>query len=52
MPPEFDKLTPDELEEIRMLIEENEMRVVSESLRRVVAKHWPWLLPKLPPPPK
>jgi hypothetical protein len=45
----FDDPSPQELEEIKRFIEETDIDVVSEEMRVLVAKHWPWLLAKLPP---
>ena len=39
-----------ELDEIKRYIEEAEIiDVVSDEVRQLVEKHWPWLISKLPP---
>ena len=43
------KLTPGELEELKSFIEHSEIEEISDELRALVEKHWPWLLDKLPP---
>jgi hypothetical protein len=48
--PRFDNLSPDELERIRRMIEEfDTLDAIDDDMRELVEKHWPWLLPKLPP---
>ena len=44
-----DKLTPGELEELKNFIEHSEIEEISDEIRALVDKHWPWLLDKLPP---
>ena len=44
-----DKLTPSELEELKSFIEHSEIEEISDEIRALVEKHWPWLLDKLPP---
>ena len=45
----FDHLAPEELEQIKRMIEEMDaVEVVDEDLRELVEKHWPWLAEKLP----
>ena len=46
--PDFDNLTPEELEQIRR-IEESVIDVIDDNMRDLVEKHWPWLVAKLPP---
>ena len=49
--PHFDDLSPDELEKIRRMIEDmDHIDAISDEIRELVEKHWPWLLSKLPPP--
>jgi hypothetical protein len=44
----FDHLAPEELEQIKRMIEEMDaVEVVDEELRELVEKHWPWLEKKL-----
>jgi hypothetical protein len=45
--PRYDDLSEEELERIRRFIEETDIDVVTDDLRELVEKHWPWLLPKL-----
>jgi hypothetical protein len=49
MPPRFDvdKLSHDELEEIRRFIEEGDE--LSDEMHALVEKYWPWLLEEAPP---
>jgi hypothetical protein len=39
----------EELDQIRLLIEEPGIEETSDELRVLVESHWPWLLEKLPP---
>ena len=48
--PRFDDLFPEDLETIKCMIEEmDHIDAISDELREVVEKHWPWLVLKLPP---
>jgi len=47
--PRFDHLSPEELDQIKHFIEKTDIDVISDEMRALVEKHWPWLLPKLPP---
>jgi hypothetical protein len=47
--PRFDNLSAEELEQIRRFIEETDIDVISDEMRTLVEKNWPWLLEKLPP---
>jgi hypothetical protein len=49
MKPNLNNLSAVELDQIRRLIEETDIDAVSDDLRKLVEKHWPWLLEKLPP---
>jgi hypothetical protein len=44
-----DKLTRRELEELKSFIEHSDIEEISDEIRALVEKHWPWLLDKLPP---
>jgi hypothetical protein len=52
--PRYENLSADELEQIKRFITETAIEAVRaselEELRALVEKHWPWLLPHLPPP--
>jgi hypothetical protein len=43
-----ERLTPEELEQVRQFIEDGDIEEVSDEMRALVEKHWPWLLHKLP----
>jgi hypothetical protein len=43
----YDDLSEEEFDRIRRFIEEADIDVVTDDLRELVEKHWPWLLPKL-----
>jgi hypothetical protein len=47
--PQLARLSPEELEQIKRFIETTEIDVIDDEMRALVAKHWPWLLEKLPP---
>jgi AMMECR1 domain-containing protein len=48
--PRFDNLSSEELENIRLMIEEfDSIEAIDDDMRELVEKHWPWLLEKLPP---
>jgi hypothetical protein len=48
--PDFDNLSLEELEELRRFIEDtDQIDAIRPEARKLVEKHWPWLLPKLPP---
>jgi hypothetical protein len=47
--PQLGRLSPEELEQIKRFIETTEIDVIDDEMRALVAKHWPWLLEKLPP---
>jgi predicted transcriptional regulator len=47
--PRFDNLSAEELEQIRRFIEETDIDVISDEMRALVEKNWPWLFEKLPP---
>ena len=42
--PRLDKLSAEELDQIRRLIENTDIDAVSDKMRELVEKHWPWLL--------
>ena len=44
-----DKLTPDELDQLEWLVEHNEIDHITEEMRALIEKYWPWLLGRLPP---
>jgi hypothetical protein len=44
-----ERLTPEELDQVRTFIEDTDIEEVSDEMRAIVEKHWPWLLEKLPP---
>ena len=49
--PQFAEPSAEELDEIKRFIEEaDQIDVVSDEVRALCEKHWPWLLEKLPPP--
>jgi hypothetical protein len=51
MLPDLENPSPEDLDQIRRFIEEaDRIDAVTEGIRALVEKHWPWLLPKLPPP--
>ena len=43
----YEYLSGEDLERIRRFVEETDIDVVTDDLRELVKKHWPWLLPKL-----
>ena len=46
----FDDLSTEQLEDLRRMIEEMDtIDAISDDIREIVEKHWPWLLSKLPP---
>lgn len=45
-----ERLTPEELDQVRQFLEDGDIEDVSDEMRALVEKHWPWLLPKLPQP--
>lgn len=48
--PRFDTLTPEQLEQLVRIVEGGDtVQAVSDDLREIVEKHWPELVPKLPP---
>jgi hypothetical protein len=47
--PAVNRLSPDELEQLKRFIEETDIDVISDEVRALVEKNWPWLLKKLPP---
>jgi hypothetical protein len=47
--PRFDKLSAEELEQIKRFIEETDIAELSDEMRALVETHWPWLLVDLPP---
>jgi hypothetical protein len=47
--PRFDNLSAEELEQIRRFIEETDIDEINGEMRALVAKHWHWLIEKLPP---
>jgi hypothetical protein len=47
--PQVNRLSREELEQFRRFIEETDIDVISDEMRALVEKHWPWLLKKLPP---
>lgn len=44
----YDGLSEEELDEILRFIEKTDIDIVSDDLRQLVEKRWPWLLPQLP----
>jgi hypothetical protein len=50
MLPDLENPSPEDLDQIRRFLEEaDRVDVVTDGVRALVEKHWPWLLPKLPP---
>ena len=47
----YDELSPQQLARIRRFVEGGDIdtELVSDELRDLVEKHWPWLLPSLEP---
>jgi hypothetical protein len=43
------KLTPEELDQLEWLVEHREIDDITEEMRALIEKHWPWLLDRLPP---
>jgi hypothetical protein len=50
MLPAFDKLSDEELEQLRRFIEESDYVEVGPEMRDLIEKRWPWLLFKVSPP--
>jgi hypothetical protein len=48
--PRFNTLTPEQLEELRLVVEGMDtIEAISDDVREIVEKHWPELVAKLPP---
>ena len=44
-----DTLIPDELDQLEWLVEHNAIEDITEEMRALIEKYWPWLLDRLPP---
>ncbi len=44
-----EKLTPAELDRLEWLLEHNHLDHITEEMRALIEKHWPWLMDRLPP---
>ena len=44
-----EKLSPEELDQLEWLLEHNGLDQITEEMRALIEKHWPWLLDRLPP---
>jgi hypothetical protein len=47
--PQVRRLSPTQLYQLKRFIETTDIDVISDEMRALVEKHWPWLLEKLPP---
>jgi hypothetical protein len=44
-----EKLSPDELDHLEWLVEHRKLDDITEEMRALIEKYWPWLLDRLPP---
>jgi len=44
-----EKLSAEELDHLEWLIENRQLDDITEEMRALIEKYWPWLLDKLPP---
>ena len=47
--PRLDKLSTEELDQVRRFVEESDIDAIDDEMRELVEKRWPWLVAKLPP---
>jgi hypothetical protein len=47
--PNLDRLSPKKLEQIKRFINNTDIDVISDEMRALVEKRWPWPVKKLPP---